>query len=236
MGESDRDRNDQGRYADGIAPETVLEVFDAREDRARPVTAGDVVDEQGIARRTAHNKLNALVERGELETRKIGARGRVWWVPLPADESTPERREKSVQDDAVATTTNSLEPAPGTETRRETDAGRAGEHGTDDDTARLVADVVDAVASSWDADDRVDDRKAAAEAILEYAVATGEHVGETTAVDEFRDEHPVAGQNPTTWWRQNAREVLSEVGEYSRGHGGYRVDRDDLVVFVETDE
>jgi response regulator of citrate/malate metabolism len=80
-----RDRNESGQFADGIDPETVLDVVDAREDLGRPVTAGDVVDELGIARRTAHNKLGALVERGVLETRKIGARGRVWWRPIPAD-------------------------------------------------------------------------------------------------------------------------------------------------------
>jgi hypothetical protein len=85
----DRDRNDHGRFDDRIDPDTVLEVFDAREDHSRPLTAGDVVDELGIARRTAHNKLNALVERGVLETRKVGARGRVWWVPSTADEHGP---------------------------------------------------------------------------------------------------------------------------------------------------
>jgi len=80
----ERDRNESGQYADGIDPETVLDVVDAREDLGRPVTAGDVVDELGIARRTAHNKLGALVERGVLETRKIGAR-----VGCGGDRSRP---------------------------------------------------------------------------------------------------------------------------------------------------
>jgi len=83
-------------------------LVDAREDPGRPVTAGDVVDELGIARRTAHNKLGALVERGVLETRKIGARGRVWWRPIPADSvdtqpprdarQTPERPVERVRE------------------------------------------------------------------------------------------------------------------------------------------
>ena len=92
-----RDRNDRGRYADGIDPETVMDVFDDREDTARPVTATDVVDELGIARRTAHNKLNALVERGELDTRKIGARGRVWWVPNPRETGGASARDDGVE-------------------------------------------------------------------------------------------------------------------------------------------
>jgi len=82
-----RDRNDHGKYDDRIPPETVLDVFNARQDRARPLTAGDITEEMEIARRTAHNKLNALVERGELETRKVGARGRVWWTPDRGDET-----------------------------------------------------------------------------------------------------------------------------------------------------
>jgi len=84
-------------------------LVDAREDLGRPVTAGDVVDELGIARRTAHNKLGALVERGVLETRKIGARGRVWWRPIPADsvDTQPPRDarqspEKPGVDDSLA--------------------------------------------------------------------------------------------------------------------------------------
>ena len=88
-----RGRDGGGRFADGIDPETVMDVFDAREDRARPVTATDVVDELDVSRRTAHNKLNALVERGVLETRKIGARGRVWWIPILDAQSVAQRRD-----------------------------------------------------------------------------------------------------------------------------------------------
>lgn len=62
----DRDRNGAGRFDDGIDPETALEVFEQREDWCRPLTAADVADELGIARRTAHNKLNRLVARAGL--------------------------------------------------------------------------------------------------------------------------------------------------------------------------
>ena len=76
-----RDRDESGQFSDRISPDRVLEVFNELEDSARPLTSSDVADELEIARRTALNKLNALVERGDLETRKVGARGRVWWVP-----------------------------------------------------------------------------------------------------------------------------------------------------------
>jgi len=64
--------------------DSVLAVFNARSDPARPLTANDVMAELDCSRRTAHNKLNALVEQGVLTTRKVGARGRVWWVPATA--------------------------------------------------------------------------------------------------------------------------------------------------------
>jgi len=83
---SERDRNESGQFTDGIDPETVLAVVDDRDDLARPITANDIVEELGIARRTAHNKLGRLVERGTLDTRKTGAKGRVYWRPIPADE------------------------------------------------------------------------------------------------------------------------------------------------------
>jgi len=97
---------------------------------------GDVVDELGIARRTAHNKLGALVERGVLETRKIGARGRVWWRPIPADsvDTQPPRDarqspEKPGVDDSL-TGGSARDSATGRSRARDetrpTDLGREG--------------------------------------------------------------------------------------------------------------
>ncbi|MFB6195522.1 MAG: ArsR family transcriptional regulator [Haloplanus sp.] len=83
--EGERPRNDDGQYADRIPPEAVLDVFDDRDDRARPLTANDVMAALDCSRRTAHNKLSVLVDRGRLETRKVGARSRVWWVPMEGE-------------------------------------------------------------------------------------------------------------------------------------------------------
>jgi hypothetical protein len=114
-------------------------VFEAREDHARPLTASDVMDELDCSRRTAHNKLNELVEQGVLDTRKVGARSRVWWVPIdraeeasaPADRSTAidSGEEPSASDDGSASGHDSVSAAishaelPGTgptlEARRE---------------------------------------------------------------------------------------------------------------------
>ena len=88
---SERERNARGEFTDRIPPEAALDAFEAREDAARPLTAADVMEALDCSRRTAHNKLNALVDEGVLETRKIGARSRVWWLPIPAVEAPAAR-------------------------------------------------------------------------------------------------------------------------------------------------
>ena len=81
----ERDRDQRGQYADGFKARDALAVFAERDDQARPVTANDIKEELGWTRGTVHNKLGRLVERGILETRKIGSRGRVWWAPISRD-------------------------------------------------------------------------------------------------------------------------------------------------------
>ncbi|WP_396612437.1 helix-turn-helix domain-containing protein [Haloferax sp. S1W] len=87
-----RPRNEHGQYVGRISLDAVLAVFDDREDAARPLTAADVMEALDCSRRTAHNKLNELEERGDLATRKVGARSRVWWVPIP---TSPEEAASS---------------------------------------------------------------------------------------------------------------------------------------------
>lgn len=84
----DRERDQHGQYTDRIPLQAVLEVFEERDDRARPLTASDIMSSIGCSRRTAHNKLNELVDRGLLKTRKVGSRSRVWWVPIERVEHT----------------------------------------------------------------------------------------------------------------------------------------------------
>ena len=72
-----------------IAPSAVLAVFDRRDHPDAPLTAPEVADRIGCARRTAHKKLTQLTDEGELETKKVGARGRVWWRPRePSPQSS----------------------------------------------------------------------------------------------------------------------------------------------------
>ncbi len=73
-----------------VDPEDCLAVFDERDDWAEPLTSGEVADEVDIARRTAYKKLDELAERGELRSKQVGSKGRVWWIPDPVGDDTTE--------------------------------------------------------------------------------------------------------------------------------------------------
>lgn len=145
---TDRERSETGQFDDRVPLERVRDVFAGLEDSAEPLDAGEVADESGIARRTAHNKLNSLVDEGELRTKKVGARGRVWWVPhMSAEGDEPPERpqlpadEDQRRDDPPAEPT--LEDAStadeGDETHTDNEAGGMADE-TEGDLASAVRD------------------------------------------------------------------------------------------------
>jgi len=66
-----------------------LAVFTDRE-QYEPLTTPEVADALDAERRTVYQRLETLVERGRLETKKTGSNSRVWWCPPP--EPTPSQR------------------------------------------------------------------------------------------------------------------------------------------------
>jgi predicted ArsR family transcriptional regulator len=68
-----------------VTPEDVLEVFAARDDDSEPLTAPEVADALGCSRTTALERLRDLAEQGEVTSKKVGGRSRVWWVPSAED-------------------------------------------------------------------------------------------------------------------------------------------------------
>jgi len=61
--------------------ENVLRVFHQRSDQYEPMTSSEIAEALGCSRQTALNRLEELTVEDEIETKKVGARGRVWWVP-----------------------------------------------------------------------------------------------------------------------------------------------------------
>ena len=57
-----------------------LAVFSSSE----PLTTAEVANQLAVGRRGTYDRLERLVERGRLETKKVGAKARVWWIPTAA--------------------------------------------------------------------------------------------------------------------------------------------------------
>ncbi|KYH26407.1 bacterioopsin transcriptional activator [Halalkalicoccus paucihalophilus] len=63
------------------SPSTVLEEVDRLAPPGTPLTTPEVADGFDCTDRTIYNRLDTLVDTDVLETKKVGARGRVWWRP-----------------------------------------------------------------------------------------------------------------------------------------------------------
>lgn len=61
--------------------DAVLDVIETLEPPGTPLTTREVAGEFDCTARTIYNKLEALVDEDVLKTKKVGARGRVWWRP-----------------------------------------------------------------------------------------------------------------------------------------------------------
>jgi predicted transcriptional regulator len=71
-----RERDKSGQYVEQVTLNAALRVF---EEADVPVlTANEVADELDCSRPAAYNKLEKLVEQGELQKKKVGARAVVY--------------------------------------------------------------------------------------------------------------------------------------------------------------
>jgi len=69
-------------------------------------------------------------------------------------------------------------------------------------------------------DRRADDRVAAARAIMEMMIEQ-DGVRKSEAVEHLLPEYAVDGQNETTWWRKNGKNLLGEVAEWDQSLNKY---------------
>ncbi|WP_101296948.1 PAS domain-containing protein [Halegenticoccus soli] len=82
-----------------------LAVFTRAESPYAPLTTSEVADSLGCGRRAAYDRLAELVEQGDIRTKKVGARGRVWWR-VPADRAAkadPEAATEKLQRERTLT-------------------------------------------------------------------------------------------------------------------------------------
>lgn len=74
--------------SEGVRRET-LEVFE-RGDELDPLTAKEVADAVGVSRRTAYERLQRLVEAGDIKTKKVSSSGRIWWQSAHSADTEKE--------------------------------------------------------------------------------------------------------------------------------------------------
>jgi len=78
----------------------VVRIFLERQDQFEPLTAREVAGELDVTRKTAYNRLEELAGEGCFETKKTGAKGRVWWPASDVwypDVSEIELKNRSVE-------------------------------------------------------------------------------------------------------------------------------------------
>ncbi|RBI63620.1 hypothetical protein DMJ13_03550 [halophilic archaeon] len=71
-----------GDFVEQYDEDDVLAVLKARSDKAEPMTAQEISDQLGRSRSATYTKAMTLVEAGVIQSKKTGARGRVFWIPL----------------------------------------------------------------------------------------------------------------------------------------------------------
>lgn len=72
----ERDRDEDGQYVEQVTLEEVLTTFENAE--VPVLTASEVAESVGCSRPAAYNKLETLVDRGELLKKKVGARAVIY--------------------------------------------------------------------------------------------------------------------------------------------------------------
>jgi PAS domain S-box-containing protein len=93
------------------APDDVLRVFNSLGSPGTPFTTTEVAAHFDCTDRTVYNKLEILVDEGHIETKKVGARGRVWWRPVPVNTTNGGE----VGGNATETSGNPAENGPRTQ-------------------------------------------------------------------------------------------------------------------------
>ncbi|MDS0284617.1 GAF domain-containing protein [Haloarcula onubensis] len=76
----------------GVSPQLreTLAVFDGP-GRDAPLTTSEVADELPVSRRSAYERLMRLADSGLLETKKVGAKARIWWRDTGEESDLQQR-------------------------------------------------------------------------------------------------------------------------------------------------
>ena len=104
------DTSKQGGRKPRVTDEDLLDVFRSTSDPV--LSPAEVADAVPIKRRGTLNRLQALKEDGELESKQIGGRNTVWWLVDERDVSDTARRSPATADPAPVDEARDTPPEP----------------------------------------------------------------------------------------------------------------------------
>lgn len=109
----------QDKYSDDEVLGTLIGAY------PEPLTNKEVSERIGCSKATAHNRLHELNDEGQVFTKEVGARARVWWVDLtrPAREIAIQTGVDALGRDALMDKAARFDP-PFNPTRTDTGALR----------------------------------------------------------------------------------------------------------------
>jgi biotin operon repressor len=193
---------DPGRIP-ATTPDDVLGVFADRDDRGEPLTAPELADRLNCSRRTALNKLHDLEDRDDVASKKVGGRSKVWWRPIPRDQSPPAsaRESTAASGDESAGGGSTPQPRGEGETRSTTPHG--GESA--DGVARALESAVAALDTT---DERRDAVRACVDHLREHGTAQRKDF-----LTALYPEHAAGFGSEGGWWNKIGKEHLSDVAE-----------------------
>lgn len=142
------------------SPSAVLEEVEQLGPPGTPLTTAEVATKFDCTDRTIYNRLDTLVDTGPLETKKVGARGRVWWRPIDRHDSTATGRsdpETPVADSNGSTERRDQVREPEEDLAAELDATKQLQEISTrliqkEDIDTLYEEILDAVVTIMDAD------------------------------------------------------------------------------------
>ena len=183
-----------------VTPADALGVFEGRDDRAEPLTSNELAEVLNCSRKTAFNKLTELEDAGDVVSKKVGGRSRVWWVPLRGAESPVTGSSDS----------------PGSHQADHTDIYEDAITGREpDESERDEPDALEAALADLETTDR---RREAVRACVEYLREAGS-AQRRDFIREVYPDHPAGYGSEGGWWNRIGKEYLRDVAEkYDRIH------------------
>lgn len=208
---------DKGGRKPRVTDPDLLDVFRSTTDPV--LSTAEVAEALPIKRRGTLNRLRALEDAGELESKQIGGRNTVWWL---VDESVPvtdtleeERREPPTDTDA---------PTPGDESG---DAVDAEETHTRPESEALAEDV----RAYLEANDKPPKTAHGRDAVMDVFRYLREH-GETKTGEIQEAVHPAyedTWSTPRTMWNAIDRYLEGVPGIEKGGYGKWAYAGDESV-------